>query len=631
MKNEREMIQFCGDLVQKEIDTGNIKMMQKIREMLDGDFELEDAPGWWRDQPSSEPFDGWRDAVDLFSPLIPKLKMTPYSGEAEDRQKADRIEQALMWQAKRTMNRAGDPHKAMVEDAFAYGRVAAQLVYLPYWKDSMKVFGGNEKRQKLAMRNGDYVVIRKDPRTVFPHHSDYMLEGVLSATLKTVKEVIDFWGPELAKPLVERVSRNENFQWCIEYDYWDLDQRAVFVNMAETNMIDPYTVTGTMLFNEKNELPFLPWVISDLGNPLQPLLYPIYKFDYWKSMCIMESALISQVIGLINYPRAYVKNGKVHIDTNDLGNVAEIEGPLAEFGPMPPIGLDPALNEAIMQMKGRVGKSTISHSVQTGDFGSGAAYASIRELIDLQTRKLNNGKRILEKQWTELFKQMLYWIDYTGNTLTGYGERLEGKQIRVIPGEKIETEKDISFDVNNLFFEVEMMPDVPEDMVQRQNAGNMHKQLGGSTKTALEIVGITDTEKEIQERRREELEEAQHQANIELMNARRMREFEMETEVMKAQMAQAMQAQQQPQPGPGMGGGIPQAIPMPGMQPGMEPGTGPESAMLSPEMLRQAPASGAGFENMGGPGFDPAMGGSPPILGDQTGTRETQNKRNRGG
>lgn len=605
MKKMNEVFELSKDLYDHEESVGNIKMMEGVHKMIIGDWNLDGKPKWFRNQPSSEPFDAWRDAVDLFSTMNPKLRVTPYSGSEADKRKADKLEQALMWQAKRLRNRSGDVHKKVIENAFEFGRAAGQLFYLPYMKDTMKVFGGSEKRLKLAQRYGDFLMIPKDSRTVYPYFSDYMLEGVLSVNFQPVQKVIDFWGEKLAKPLIKEKTKEDRMEWCTVFDYWDIDQRAVWFTLHETQPHNVSIFKGTELFNDNNDLPFLPWVVQDLGDPLMPLLYPIYQFDYYHTMCLMESTLTSEVIQYIMAPRYSIQNGRVVLEFGEAGTVAEIEGPQADFQPLPPPGIDRALSEMVDRLAARVSKSTISHNVQTGDFGSGNPYAAIREIIDLQVRRLNDSKAIVSKFWEESYKQMLWWADHMGDNLVAYGERKDGGQIVVMPQNNIPSEISdedmgelVTFNPDRLFFEVEMLADIPEDQVGRMNAAKMYLDLNGSYRKALEIAGVADSTEEMEQRRLEDVEQAQHEANLASIARRKEIDDELYAQTRAQEMMGAM-----PQMQGGGGGGAP--LP--------------------------AGNTGTGFENLGGQGFDPAMGGIPPQIGNPEGTREIQQGRNREG
>ncbi|MCB2179459.1 hypothetical protein KQH61_06010 [bacterium] len=598
-----EVKQLGTGLIQKEKDLKNIEMMKAVYNITHGIWDFEGAPDWFRAQPSSDGFDAVKDPVDFTSYLFPNLKITPYSGDAKDKRNADLLEQALTWQLKRTMNRRGDVHREILWDAFAYGRVAAQLVYLPYYADGpMKVFKGSQKRQKMALRYGEFALIHKDPMTVFPYFTDYMLEGVLSVDVRPAKEVVDFWGDEIAKPLKKEIAKNEKLKWVTTYDYWDIDQRCVFVSLSETSSVDPESVDGIELFNEENEIDFLPWIVQDLGDELKPMLYPLYKFDYWHTQNLVESILFSEAIYYAVAPRKRVTGqGTLERDYGEPGGEERVRDMMTKVEDIPPPQIDRSLIEIANMQRAKLSKSTVPHNVQTGDFGSGTPYSGMREVIELAARRERDGRSIVEKYYEEVYKQMLYWKDFTGDKMTSYGERDKGGQIVVSPPDEDLADDRLTFNPERLFFEVTLMPKKPENDVQAMNAANMFYQLGAPKRDALEVAGVSNPTEMIEERRKEDIAEANHQAAIQGIMFRS--QFNNQRWAEKQAQKEAAKMQQQ---GGGQGGVMPGGAP--GGMPGGMPGGG--------QLPMQSRVRGRGNENLRGPGFDPAMGGMPPEMGN---------------
>jgi len=203
---------------------------------------------------------------------------------------------------------------------------------------------------------------------------------------------------------------------------------------------------------------------------------------------------------------------------------------------------------------------------------------------------LNDGKATTERFFGEVFKQMLYWSDFTGDDLVAYSENDygEGEQLRIVPPDKFDKKTGTTFDPNMLEFKVTLEADVPEDQVAMANAAQLSLQFGISPERAQEMVGISNPQKEVLRRRSYEQKEAEHKADLMLI------EGEAQLKLEEASIKMQMSATQQ------QGTGQP---PGPPPQPG---------------------APGAG---VGGQGFNPAMRGTPPAVANPGATREAQKGR----
>ena len=541
MMKMKEVQEFSAGLIHKEEDIGNSAMMNGIHDMVDMNWAMENKAWWIVEQISSDPYDSLKDAVDLLGKNNPHLKMTPYGDLPEDKEQAEAIEQALMWELSRTLMRRGASNKKATLQAFKNGRIGAQLIYLPWQIKALQTLGKDTRREEMALERGKFLLNVHDARNVFPYWTDYGLEGVLVKSIKPVQEVIDFWGDKNTAKLKRHVDEN-NFEWATQFDYWDLDQRSVWVVPHKKGMYAKANEEGYPVLEKDLDIPFLPWIVSDLGDPLRPLLYSVWKSGQWDLMNVYLSAQSSEVRAYIAAPRLKFEGpnpSSIKADYGDPNRPLEVP-PGHQVTEMQPPGLDPALSEMIGRLQGMVSKSTIAHNVQTADFGSGAAYASIRELIDLTSRRLNDGKAILENYYRDVFIKMLRWIDYQEDSITAYLDDEYGtaQQIKLVSPNAFE-DVGYTFDVDNLDFQVDMTADIPEDQVARHNAATLFTQLGGSKEKAMETLGISNPSKEIERARLEAIEDAQVQAQVALIQG--------QVEIQLQQMAMQMQAQQQMQ------------------------------------------------------------------------------------
>jgi hypothetical protein len=583
MRTAKEIVELSNDIIESE--RANMLMMDGMYKMGTSlEWRMKDKPSWMREEISTDPFDALTDVADLFGAKSPKLAMTPYGGGEKNRKQAELIEKNLMWQLSRMFGRRGSVQKDIIRGAFQYGRIGAQLVYLPFHNKNMKIFT-NEKRKRAAMRFGPFALINKDPRTVYPVWSDYMLEAVLNVTIQPLQEVVDFWGEKATKDLRRELKDEPVTKLVTIYDYWDYDQRRVWAHRDEGGI--KTEDLGFKILEGKNELPFLPWIVEDIGSPLMPLLYPIWKTGKWDTMNINESALISEVIAYIAAPRGKIDGPNPRSVRQSFGTPQKnVEVPPGhEYTPLPPPQFDQNLTHMIDRGRAAISKSTIPHTVQTADFGSGTPFSSVRELIDLTTRRLNDGKATTERFFAEVFRQMLYWIDHTGDELTSYSDdEYDGGQIKIVAPKNFDGKNGVTFNTDALHFKVTLLADVPEDQVAKTNAATMALQLGVSPEKAMEMVDIADPAKEVERRHSGEIREANHQNTLQRIAA------DGQIEIQKMVQAQQQEA----------GGGT--------------PGPAPEG-----------PPSPAG--NLTGQGANPALRGTPPAVGGGDVTRETAQNR----
>jgi hypothetical protein len=602
MRDFRQLQQLADDLMEREED--NIKMMDEMHKYdtmvwdSDAATKMKAAGNWVHTVVPTDLHDVLSDGTSLMASHNPKLQVTPLGQYEEDLIDAGKMERSLLWNLDGAFRRRGNIRSDIFKDALKYDRVALQVEYLPHQLDTMKAFTNTDLRTDNALRLGKFALIRRDPRGIYPIWSDLQLEGVLNRQVVRAQEIYDFWG-NLATPLWEYLDKAEDTttDFVTMFDYCDYEQRAVWVIPQGDNQMpqEPEMGNAIELFNEPHNMPFLPWVVRDGGDVLQPILYPIYKGKLWDTMCILATLQMSEIMAYSTAPRLKQSGiGEVEIDYTEPGRTAYVP-PGAELEEMTPPAIDQAIAFARDMVAAAVSKATLPRGVQQGEFPEGAAFASIREMIQLGVKKLNRAKELSQRAYEDIFRQMIYWVDYTGDELISYVQSTEMPTEQIVISGK-DVEEHVGYDVNNLYFKVELTPDIPLDAVQRINSGVLGKQMGLSDYTVKDMIGIDDPEADWDKFVSEERRKAELNAELMLIEGRAQLELEREA------MIQQMELEQM------MAGGIPQEQPPPGMLPTNE-------MMAEPNIQNQFAMQGAdGFENIGGPGFDPNQGGSPPAM-----------------
>lgn len=611
------------DRIQKMVkaDKPKNRMQAWMDKAWRGDWSLPpqmSALKWIHKVVSSDPHDALRAGTRVLSSVEPKITIVPLGQEEEDRNKMDRIERALLFHFKNAgRRRRASILRDIVKSALLYDEVIAQVIYLPYQIETLKTFGGDTRRLEAAQAFGPFAIVLRNPQQVHIEYSDWMPERVVLKQVLPLQEVVDFWGTN-AKKLAKEAegTDNKNKKYVTLLDYSDLEQRMVlaYLQDSDSSYFENFGDSDAIeILNEENELKFFSWIAkvggttlaSDPAHQRIPLLYPVYQTGQWDTQNILETLIASEPIAYAAAPRIktsgptddiYVTYGEA------LRQVHEPPGHKVEA--MEPPVLDAGLWTLADRVSSRMAKSTTSRVLQDAEPASGMAFATLNLITQSGLKSLNPYKELAEQALADIFTQMLYWIDHSGDTIYAY--------VRPAKEELTQTVSVGSddFDTEKLFIDVELSADVPTDRMARANAASlMTRELGLSKRTGLETTGVGDPTREVELRENELDEETKRQikrmekveqAKIDLQIAARkqMAQADMEIAAEQQRLQQRVEAT------------------TPGKLNQMMRGRGVEA--------RQ---TGQGFENTRNQaGFNPAMQGTPPAMANPEGTREEQQK-----
>lgn len=547
-----EAREISKELIDREKDNGNEAMMRYMDDIANLDLdlppELRDFE-WIHKLVSSDPLDVIQDATDMFSRMDPKLSMKPLVGNRESYRQVEKIERGLMWALDIALERVGKPKTEMLFHAFKYDAIAAQLVYLPVQKGILSKYNGrsSEKEYNFNLRHGPFAVIVRDPKNVYPIYSDFGLQAVMYREVVPLHKLYSFHGTNADKlrAHIDGLSeaKKKVAQYATVYHYTDFNNKIIWAIPQGRNKEFSPPSGGIKILREENDLDFINWIVRQ-GNPhrLNPILRSVYDAGSWETQTFIETLMISEAIALSNMPRFSVEGptDNVVIDGREPGRIAWVP-PGHKLDQMRPPEMDPKNMVVSDWLKRKLSKSSISESIQTQDFPSGTPFSSVREFAQMQTKRLNPYVELFEQAMVDIYKQMLYWINTTGDELKAYPY----EKNRTLRGEEKDaykiTKKD--FDVDDLYMKVLLSPDIPEDPVALMAAGNQALQLGYSQYSAIELTGKEDPGNEIDRRHQEMLEEAELEVrrNMILANG----ELDIQQETLRRQ--QEMQ-QQQPVP-----------------------------------------------------------------------------------
>jgi hypothetical protein len=620
----KELLYYVDWAKQKiEDDDDKLTMMGEMEHMWRGEWNLPQQMAdlkWIHKVVSTDPHDAIRAGTRVLSSIEPRVNMRPLGMHEDDRKWADDIERSLVWH----FHNAGRRRRAsilrdIVLSALLYDEVCAQVIYLPHQIDTIKTFKGDTARLEASRRFGDFAVVVRNPKQVHVDYSDIMPERVLFRRVMPLREALDFWGEKAKKlELASKSEDNLNKDYVTIYDYTDLESRVVWAYLQDDTgiYIEPSGDDDAIeLMRTKNKLGFLPWVakvggttlIDDPRHQRIPLLYSINQTKQWDTQNALETLLASEVIAYAAAPRLQVEGptDNVEVDYGEPGRMAYVP-PGHKLGEMQPPGFDQSLAVIADRVGERIGKSTVSRVLQSGDFPSGTAFATLNLATQSGIKSLTPYKELAEQALADIFVHMLYWIDYSGDKVTSFVQNYQTKQT-----EEIVIDPD-SFQVDKIYIDVELTPDVPTDRMSRINASSMAvRELGYSQRSGLEDAGATNATEEQEIRRQEKYQETLD--NIRLMTmtedakakvAIRNRERQMMSELKMQEEMQRMQQRKQARIESGNDGKVRQAL-------------------QQREMMNQR-KSGQGFAATRGGNFNPAMAGTPPAMANPEGTRETQ-------
>jgi len=598
---------LAQDMVQR--DRERDRMMLAMEKMWKGDWSLPRQVAdlkWIHKVVSTDPHDALRAGTRVLSSVEPRIKVHPLGSNKDTQASADKIERALAWHFKNaSRRRRASVLRDVVLSALLYDEVVAQVVYLPHQIEAVKAFKGDARRLEAARRYGPFAVLVRNPRHVHVRYSDWMPEAVLMKRVMPVREAVDFWGRKtnkLKRALKER--NNDEMHYVTLYDYMDMDVRVVWaVPQADGALLsDPVGsegVGGIEILREKHELGFLPWVAKVGGTTLEenpahqriPLLYSVYQAGQWDTQNILETLLTSEVIAYAAAPRLKVEGptDDVEVDYGEPGRMAYVP-PGHNLSTMNPPVMDMSLGAIADRVSSRIGKSTVPRVLQTGDFPSGTAFATLNLATQSGIKSLTPYKELAEQTLADIFTQMLYWCHHSGEPVMAYGKGRDdsGEQFMLHPEE---------VDVEHTYIDVELTADVPTDRMSRINAAAMAvRDLGYSRERALERIGESDPQVIMEEARGEELdrvaleiEKREQMALGELKTKQKVNALAQESE---AKLVESAMAQ------------FKKMIQVPGFQEQLVKLLGGEGKPKGNGMVTGA----------GGQGFDTSRGGTPPAM-----------------
>jgi len=552
---------------------------------------------------STSPNDSLRGVTRALSNLEEALDIDPVTvmkavdGEDDEGIEAKRLantwEKIMQWELGRSAKRKRNLRADIIWNAAVYDEVIMQLIHLP---TQFKLSKPSLARKRAALRFGDWAIRIADPQGVYIDYSDYMPERVLCITIRTAQELLNIWGEKNLGELAKRVKKEESHkqELYVEYDMVDHDDgRKVWYHAGESpdmGMDGNYILKAQPWLKDKGgeQVPFLPWVCVAGGEERKPLLFSVKKAGLWETTNILKTIVMSKAIATAASPDHIVYGPGMDdfaVDYTVPGGVIHMPTKAQhQYEKSPDSRLDPQLIEGVDRSESDMSRASVSDVLVTAQPISGEqAYASYNLQVQQALASIGNIKELGEFGIEQLNENMLLIAHYTGQDIESY---MGGSKKYIIDSESI--------DPDSIQLHIELKTDVPIDRLARINAAS---QLAGSGvpysyKQILKDLGDTDPEGMYREWTKEQFDRADIAGRAEFIQAQQSGKIEQMAQQMAQQMMEqaVQQAQQQAKE----------------QQQG--PGQNPENALKT-----------RGVDNVGGQGFNPAQGGTPPAQATEGG------------
>jgi hypothetical protein len=353
--------------------------------------------------------------------------------------------------------------------------------------------------------------------------------------------------------------------------------------------------SGIKILEEPNELGFIPYAIRRWGNSLSsdpkervsPLLQSVWDSGQWDMLNVIDSIDSSLTIkraAMPQYAGEFPTGQAPQVDNTDPAGLLDLPQGTRNFQVMAAQSFDQRLSRNKSDFQGRIWQSTVAKQLQSLEFPSGTAYSSVNQVLSTAAKSLSFFQRLGQNTMAELAHQMLCWIKYYGKK---YGEvDLYGRYSdKTRNGQEIRIGSN-TIDPDVLQLECLLTADLPTDRLQQINAAVMLKNnFQVPEAEVMEELGYHDPREMADRRAMEDYERIYIQTD--LQKIQRAADLEFQQQQMELQMQAQKEAAAQQQ----------------------EMAAQQQEQQMAAASANAAPAN----EQAQGQGFNPAMGGTPPV------------------
>ena len=447
------------------------------------------AKEWWRTSVSTSGASALQSVANMFAAFMPRWDVKARApGEQDNAELLERWLEWNFWLANSRPSKSS-PLWDIVYSAAAYDVVAARVEYLPffYGKDKEKW----TKRQKLAMRNGPFVIKTYHPSSVHYGVGDTMPEWAATVRNLTASDLYNEWvaqvsdteeGRKVKKATDKLKEWVEEEKRVVCVDYEDIETRWVFFYETARTEINYEELEGDIetfdIVNKSTDTEFFPWVISVGGSgystdpidSINPMLGGMIRSGMWQNINLYRSMKESDIVREFGQPKRLwtTADGQPKtVDYEDGGDVAVQQG--EGFQVLPPAQFNMAFQQMLSEREGEVGSLTNVQVLQDPKLVGGLQYSTVNAMLQVALSRLTTPKNVAQKALTQIGRLFFDWVNYTGDTTIAYRMTAAGKTPEMMRGAQIVMRPEVDFDVENMYVSCELMPNTPTDKVAKMN------------------------------------------------------------------------------------------------------------------------------------------------------------------
>lgn len=531
---------------------------------------------WTRKRVSPEAKDIIKQGCNLFDTHNPKWDVLPLGPLDSDN--AENKERWIEWQMARANTGTRKPFRDILKSSMQYDRIAYQLDCLSYWHPNPD----KKTRDRIAQKH--YCITVHHPGPIRYGNDGYGLLWVAKATVMSAHDVVEAWEAYRDSPKAPSVNAalgqingwldEDDDALCGYIDYQDAEKRRVYYWKTSQEVLGELLPEEVeVMFEGDNELGFINWVIME--GTAGSLLESIHRSGAWENQNLLDSLMDTTVIKRGYFPLFIHESSggkRMKADFSGQEGTIEVERGTESVTPIPPPQIDPAIRELNDRNQVKMQQSSGLQSLSSID-AANVQFATIKAIFDMRMTELEPYKVNAEEALAQGAAMMFRWAEVVGAPISGYRRRAgkEGKargaEIALNPGE---------FDPAILTIACKLLPNTPSDFQGMINSYGQIKAMNLSIpdEELIEHLDFGDPQQLIQAYEKEQASKTA----LEAWKQEKMGEVQLK-------LAQAQQALQQPPQVP-QGGGINPA--------------------------NMAPPNQPAFEQAGGMGNAPPMGGQSP-------------------
>lgn len=480
---------------------------------------------WWQDVVTSTPADGIDAAVRAFATNMPSLRIFPSNVTDEARERAEAIEDTLMWHFRKANQRSvRRPIEVALESMLKYGAVGAQVKYLPYHykaelekKDgeSFEEYEYRTRRIKAMRAQGDFTYLFHPVSSMHPCYSQDMLERMTLAKVMTVADLAREFGKDNKgiKKMLDYLDTDKIMNgaipedtYCTFYEVEDYAFCARFAVITNEDVVDK-DIGGERfeIYRDVHKLPFFPWVYKACSKPL---LQTVVDAGSWERQNELLSMYRAMMVAVVAHPYmiSTTFNGEpLDVDYTQPGGQVVVK-PGESASAMPPRQTDPELVRQIQQGETSLGQQINTKVLTTfSEYAQTSPYASANAMLTQAMSQLADKRLAVESFWEDVFALQMRWVNYSKIDLVGsrsrnrrnseYNPMLKAGAQVTFGSTSIPELMMYSADPDNLLLKVRLNENTQVDRQTRLNSAIMlHREAPIAMSDCLEYFGLDDLE-----------------------------------------------------------------------------------------------------------------------------------------